>query len=480
MGNSPPSSDPEVVNCINFSLNFPTIRFPIRHSAARFRTLASFLRFGAEFQELGFCSDFPTLKRGEPAASAKEFRALADAIREDTCLSTLTCDGDFDPGFVQVLAAAIFSRGLEEVTFISIGPKVVSSELLAAALRSNKSLRHLIIRGVKAGTDISPIFKLLRGHPSLEVVECEDISACDSMGELIVSLPSLRNVKVLNVKIIQKSFCAEVDRVKTLRKLMLWSDKLGDEWIEEFCGTKKARMLRKLQLQCNKFGVKGARDIAQRVLLGNRVIRCLDLGHNNIGNPGATLIVNAIPQSLTTLKLGGCGLDARMGKVLSKLIWQLSLIDLSSNQLCDEGVADLLAAGQDPTRKTCLVKLAISSVGLTERSGKIVAAWLSSQEVWPLQVLELGGNKLGSGGAAQVVDAIKGNERLRMRELGMEHNEIKEAAEDAILGLIERPGAVQSIRLQNNYIGSKAEERLKAAAEKAGVEFTYFHWLSPF
>jgi uncharacterized protein (TIGR02996 family) len=164
--------------------------------------------------------------------------------------------------------------------------------------------------------------------------------------------------------------------------------------------------LTSLDLGHSEVGAPGARALATSRHAGH--LAALLMGYCALGDGGVAVLVGSPHLSrLTTLALGnnGIGRDGAAALVRGAYAGRLTRLDLSRNPLGDEGARALAGA----TAFVALRELSLASCDLGDRGGLLLA---SSRPLEGLSLLDLRDNRLGEGTREELLDRF-GN-RLRL------------------------------------------------------------------
>ena len=144
-----------------------------------------------------------------------------------------------------------------------------------------------------------------------------------------------------------------------------------------------------INLYDNEIHEEGASHIARML----HFIEHLYLSHNPIGDTGASLISEAVRDTVTlkTLILRKCGITSRGAEDLSRALAQnssLEKLDIGGNSLGDEGISHVAEALKQNTQ---LKELWIGNCGMTDKGAASLASALSVNN--SLKMLHMGGDK---------------------------------------------------------------------------------------
>ncbi|PNI14910.1 NLRP9 isoform 2 [Pan troglodytes] len=195
-----------------------------------------------------------------------------------------------------------------------------------------------------------------------------------------------------------------------LKLLSLYGTSLSQSDIRHLCETLKHPMCKIEELILGKCDIssEACEDIAS-VLACNSKLKHLSLVENPLRDEGMTLLCEALKHphcALERLMLMYCCLTSVSCDSISEVLLcskSLSLLDLGSNALEDNGVASLCAALKHPG---CSIReLWLMGCFLTSDSCKDIAAVLICNE--KLKTLKLGHNEIGDTGVRQLCAALQ-------------------------------------------------------------------------
>lgn len=163
-----------------------------------------------------------------------------------------------------------------------------------------------------------------------------------------------------------------------------------------------------INLYFNKIHEEGAIHVARMFYF----VKHLYLSHNLIGDTGASLLSEAVKEtvSLKTLILSSCGITSRGAQDLSRglaLNSSLEKLDISDNILEDKGVSHIAEALKHNNK---LKELWISLCGITDKGAASLASALSVNN--SLKMLQMGGllnAGLTEGGLSIVTQSLANN-----------------------------------------------------------------------
>ncbi|EGD72320.1 hypothetical protein PTSG_00339 [Salpingoeca rosetta] len=177
--------------------------------------------------------------------------------------------------------------------------------------------------------------------------------------------------------------------------------------------------LKKFNLAGNELEDEGATAIARLLMRDTTHIRDLDLSGNMIASGGVDRIATALATNtrlrrlrLRNNNIGAAG-AAGLGKALSgESMCALELLDLSRNQLCDEGTVQLCLGLQGNAHIKCL---SLAHNCIANRGAEALGTLLGLSTA--LECLSIEDNKMDCTGVAAITIALQQN--LRLREINM-------------------------------------------------------------
>ncbi|CAK0835981.1 unnamed protein product [Prorocentrum cordatum] len=183
-------------------------------------------------------------------------------------------------------------------------------------------------------------------------------------------------------------------------------------------------------------------------------LQSLDLSGNNVGDEGAAALAAALraPGALPSLQK----------------------LDLRSNNVGDEGAAALAAALRAPGALPRLQELDLSHNRVGDEGAAALAAALRAPGALPrLQVLDLRSNRVGDEGAAALAAGLRALGALpSLQELHLGGNSVGAEGAAALAAALRAPGALpslQELHLGGNSVGAEGAAALAAALRAPGA-----------
>lgn len=351
------------------------------------------------------------------------------------------------------------SISLRGKSYTDSGAKVIADALLS---RLQSDLKVVDLADVIAGRPedealrvLSVMCRALRGH-GLDEIDLSDnalgekgVRACF---DLLIPQPTLRRLLFCNNGI--SAAAASV----IAQEIVLQNGKDAQSTLEEFhfynnmSGHDGCVAVANVLAQCKKLtllryasaraGPEASEQMARSVNTHLRDLKSLDLSDCSFEEDGATQLAEAISKqpSLQYLKLRDALLCAegatKVVKALASSKIQLVELDLSGNELADDGIVSLapLLKFQSQLKVLRLDENEVTSEGLKD----FVAA-LSSGSLPALEELSLCGNEITAKGAIAVVDTF-----------------------------VPTRTALARLELDTNMISDKGVEHIKASLAKQG------------
>ncbi|CAD5126334.1 unnamed protein product [Dimorphilus gyrociliatus] len=217
---------------------------------------------------------------------------------------------------------------------------------------------------------------------------------------------------------IHNSLATAIGQQSNLKSLLLWHNEIGDfigkyifQMIEKNC-----QKISDLKLDNCRFSFQIGSIISNAIGQQNE-LETLSLCNNDFRDDFGKNLFKKIYencQKITCLTVGNCQFTSKIGKILSKAIYQqknLEILDISNNKLQDSAGRELLKSLEDSC--TNLTKLDISNCGFTSAIGLILGDAISQQT--SLISLTIKNNPLGDIVGKHLFSSIaKNNNRIEL------------------------------------------------------------------
>ena len=177
----------------------------------------------------------------------------------------------------------------------------------------------------------------------------------------------------------------------------------------------------------------------------------LSLIHANIADEGLVDIITALSRhpNMKTLNLDGNQLQSNGCKALSNLRIELSTLDISNNEINDEGIDSLVPALKSSRLETLGL---CGNPAITLKGWQQLATILESPNS-NLKDLSLVGNNVGDDALAAFVDALKNNQAFTTLSLGgIASDTIGGGAKRAFSNLLCDTSSINSTFLSNHTL----------------------------
>lgn len=342
-------------------------------------------------------------------------------------------------------------------SYTEAGANVIAESFLG---RLSKSLKVADLADVIAGRHEDEALRVLtimcvalRGHV-LDEIDLSDnalgekgVRACF---DLLIPQPKLRRLLFCNngISAAAAGVIAEEimlqngkDVTSTLEEFQFYNNMSGHDGCLAIANVlNRCSNLTVFRYASARAGFEASQALAQSIAQNLRQLKSLDVSDCSFEDDGAVQLADAVRQQkqLQYLKLR----DASLGSEGAELVLealnesgiQLLELDLSGNELMDEGLA-------------------------------IVGSLLKSQK--SLKVLRLDENEITSEGLKDFVDSISSDSLPVLEELSLVGNEITAKGAIAVVEkFVPSKSALQRLELDTNQISDKGVDHIKAALTK--------------
>ncbi|KAM9772464.1 NACHT, LRR and PYD domains-containing protein 12-like isoform 9-T9 [Syngnathus typhle] len=320
-----------------------------------------------------------------------------------------------------------------------------SCEALASVLSSPCSLRELNLSDNDLGDDGLEALAagLAKPQCALQVLELEWCKLSKKSCEALASVLS--------------SPCS-------LRELNLGENDLGDDGLEALAAglAKPQCTLQVLKLQWCKLSKKSCEALAS-VLSSPCSLRELDLSYNDLGDDGLEALAAGLakPQcTLQVLRLQLCKLSKKSCEALASVLsspGSLRELDLSHNDLCDDGLEALAAGLAKP--QCALQVLTLWTCKLSKKSCEALASVLSSPS--SLRELDLSSNNLRDDGLETLAAGLA-KPQCTLQVLKLRECNLSKKSCEALASVLSSPCSLRELDLGYNDLGDDGMEALAA------------------
>ncbi|KAM6050261.1 NACHT, LRR and PYD domains-containing protein 12-like [Theristicus caerulescens] len=306
---------------------------------------------------------------------------------------------------------------------------------LAAALSTNQSLRELDLIDILQDPEVRLLCEGLK-HPSCQLQKlwlrwCLMDSAC--CGDLAVVLSSSQS----------------------LRELDMQGNKVEDAGVRLLCEGLKhpSCQLQMLRVFWCELTSACCGDLATMLSI-NQSLRELDLGDNDLGDPGARLLCEGLKHpscQLQTLRLWQCRLTSAVCVDLAAVLstsQSLRELDLGDNDMGDPGVQLLCEGLKHPSCQ--LQTLRLQHCRLTSAVCGDLAAVLSTKQ--SLRELDLEGNDLGDPGVQLLCEGLK-HPSCQLQMLWLWHCQLTSAVCADLAAVLSTSQSLRELDLGANDLG---------------------------
>lgn len=382
---------------------------------------------------------------------ANEQREIVDADRAKQLLSEAGINAD------ERTPLHFEEISLRGKSYTEAGAKVIAESFLG---RLSKSLKVADLADVIAGRHEDEALRVLtimcvalRGH-ILDEIDLSDnalgekgVRACF---DLLIPQPKLHRLLFCNngISAAAAGVIAEEimlqngkDVTSTLKEFQFYNNMSGHEGCLAIANVlNRCSNLTVFRYASARAGFEASQALAQSIAQNLRQLKSLDVSDCSFEDDGAVQLADAVRQQkqLQYLKLRDASLGCEGAELVLEALnesgIQLLELDLSGNELMDEGLA-------------------------------IVGSLLQSQK--SLKVLRLDENEITSEGLKEFVDSISSDSLLALEELSLVGNEITAKGAIAVVEkFVPSKSALQRLELDTNQISDKGVDHIKEALTK--------------
>ena len=327
---------------------------------------------------------------------------------------------------------------------------------LVAALKVCSTLQELSLRGYHGSDDPA-------------------IMSC-FLAAVVGADCSLRHLDVLCCDITDETAGMLADKLKintSVRELSLEQNMIGDAGAARLAeALKKNTALRKLNLERNQIADKGAVALARAEDCRSHAgfdLEELNLSQNRIADKGVAALAKMLKSNRLKLKklllrsqqhdddqplLTSKGASALADALKGGANWDLEVLDLSCNPISDAGASKIAEALKTNYN---LVHVNLQGCGITDKGAGALSLALKALAA-PLEILELGSNKIRDPGAKKLAEAIEIDFTLKV--LSLENNVVGDKGAGALAKSLEFNGKLQELRLDGNKITDAGAKKL--------------------
>ncbi|XP_061133287.1 NACHT, LRR and PYD domains-containing protein 3-like isoform X2 [Syngnathus typhle] len=381
----------------------------------------------------------------------KSCEALASVLSSPGSLRELDLSKNdlLDDG-LEALAAGLakLQCTLQVLRLIDCKLSKKSCEALASVLISSRTVSHLDLsennlhdhglEALAAG--------LAKPQCTLQVLELEDCKlskkSCEALASVLSSPGSLRELDLSN-----NDLCDGLEALAT--------------------GLAKPQCtLEVLKLRWCQLSKKSCEALAS-VLSSPSSLRELDLSFNNLHDHGLEALATGLAKPQCTLQILGleyCKLSKKSCEALASVLsspGSLSNLDLSKNDLCDDGL-EALAAGLAKPQCTLQV-LRLRWCQLSKKSCEALASVLSSPG--RMRELDLSENDLRDDGLKALAAGLA-KPQCTLQVLGLQHCKLSKKSCEALASVLSSPGSLRELDLGNNVLHNDGLEALATGLAK--------------
>jgi len=257
-----------------------------------------------------------------------------------------------------------------------------------------------------------------------------------------------------------------------LTSLELRGNQLGDKgWGAIFaaiCGNKDSKIT-SLDASSENIGPVGGNAVAAMVAVTG-ALTALDLSLNDLHDDGVSAVCEAIQSNketkLVSLNMGANSIGpvgAKSVAAMAAVTGGLTALDLSSNDLKDEGVCAVCKAIQS-NKETKLASLNFKNNSISPGGANALAAMVAVTGV--LTMLSLARNRLGEEGTKAICEALEQNKSLKEIDISGAGNHTGiggSAGAKHVANMLGVNGSLTSVKLRGNTLGDEGWGAIFAA-----------------
>ena len=216
-------------------------------------------------------------------------------------------------------------------------------------------------------------------------------------------------------------------------------------------------------------------------VLGQCLLQVLDISDNNIGDDGITAIAGALGNSrINELLAGRCSITQAGARSLAKGLEikgrysQLILLDISDNDIGDDGIIAITAA----LSNIQIIELYVNGCGITLPGARSLAAGLldgSSTTLrikekylvkYSLQVLDISNNDIGDEGITAIAKVLTNSQvrKLYVKKCGFTLTGARSLATSLLFN-----NSISKLVINGNPITVEGMKLIQQAAMKSGI-----------
>nr|KAF6398553.1 ribonuclease/angiogenin inhibitor 1 [Molossus molossus] len=257
----------------------------------------------------------------------------------------------------------------------------------------------------------------------------------------------------------------------SLRELDLSYNQLGDAGLRLLCeGLLDPQChVERLQLEYSNLTAASCEPLAA-VLRTKQELKELVVNNNDIGEAGARTLCQGLADSvcpLESLKLESCGLTSANCQDLSGIVGakaSLRVLELGNNRLGDVGVAELCSGLLSPSSR--LRTLWLWECDITASGCRDLCRVLRAKE--SLKELSVAGNAVGDEGARLLCESLLGP-GCRLESLWVKSCSLTAACCPHVSAMLAQNRTLQELQLSNNKLGDAGVEQLCQGLRQPGA-----------